>query len=247
MMTRSGWIAKTLVVALPMWACAVALGEDPKPAAKPAAPAAAHGEKPAAAPAPAKPATPAAAPAATATASAGAQATVGKPAPDFTGKDINGKDVKLSSFKGKVVVLEWTNHDCPVVNNCYGKSKAIPNTMAKFKGQDVVWISINSSNYAQDKLADIKKWVADNKVENTYVIDAPGTIGKMFGAKTTPHMFVIDKAGVLAYAGAIDNNPDGKNKDVRNYVEEAVSSLMKGSSVATPTTDPYGCTVKYKG
>ena len=234
MMTRSGWIAKTLVVALPMWACAVALAEDPKSAPKPAA--AAHGEKPA---------TPA--PAATATATAGTQATVGKPAPDFTGKDINGKDVKLSSFKGKVVVLEWTNHDCPVVNNCYGKSKTIPNTLAKFKGQDVVWISINSSNYAQDKIADIKKWVADNKVETTYVIDAPGAIGKMFGAKTTPHMFVIDKAGTLAYAGAIDNNPDGSKKDVRNYVEEAVTALMKGSSVPTPTTDPYGCTVKYKG
>lgn len=244
MTMRSGWIVKTLVVALPVWACAVAIAEDPKAAPKPAA--GAHSDKPAPAAKPAeKPAAPAATPAAAP--SATAQATVGKPAPDFTGKDINGKDVKLSSFKGKVVVLEWTNHDCPVVNNCYSKSKTVPNTMAKFKGQDVVWISINSSHYAQDKLADIKKWITDNKVESTYVIDAPGTIGKMFGAKTTPHMFVIDKNGTLAYAGAIDNNPDGSKKDVRNYVEEAVTALMKGSSVATPTTDPYGCTVKYKG
>lgn len=222
MSNRNLWIARGLLAGLPVWACALALAEEPK--TKPAGDA-----KPAAM-------------AATTTAST---AAIGKPAPEFTLKDTNGKEVKLSSFKGKVVVLEWINHECPVVQGQYSK-KNMPNTIAKFKGQPVQWLSIDSSSFANDKLEAIKKWVAENKLEQPYLLDAPGTVGKMYGAKNTPHMFVIDQKGNLAYMGAIDDNADGSKTSPRNYVEEAVNALIKGSAVPTPTTQAYGCSVKYK-
>jgi peroxiredoxin len=172
-------------------------------------------------------------------------AEIGKPAPDFTLKSVDGKEVKLSSFKGKVVVLEWINHECPVVNRVYG-ANTMAGTIEKFKGQDVIWLAIDSSNFAEQKIDSIKKWVADKKITSPYLLDASGKVGKMFGAKTTPHMFVIDKNGVLAYAGAIDDDESGSKTTKRNYVEEAVTALLKGTAVATPTTKSYGCTVKYK-
>jgi len=231
MRTNVSRISTVAAIMLPVWVCATVLaqhGTEPtKPAPKPAA-------QPATQPAP-KP-----------MAAAGTGAQIGKPAPEFALKDTTGKEVKLSSFKGKVVVLEWINHECPVVNRVYG-ANVTANTIAKFKGQPVQWIGIDSSNFAEEKKANITKWATDKKIDFPILLDAAGTVGKQFGAKTTPHMFVIDKEGILAYAGAIDNNPDGSKKDgVRNYVEEAVSALLKGSTVATATTDPYGCSVKYK-
>jgi len=209
-------------VAVPVWMSAAVLAQTKEPA---------------------HPTTPATKPAAAATTPA---AQVGKPAPDFALKDLNGKEVKLSSFKGKTVVLEWINHECPVVNRCYGANMTF-NTIAKFKGQPVQWIAIDSSGFAEEKKATIQKWVTEKKIDFPYLLDASGTVGKQFGAKTTPHVFVIDKNGTLAYAGAFDNNPDGSKKDgVRNYVEEAVKATLDGSTVATATTDPYGCSVKYK-
>jgi len=175
----------------------------------------------------------------------GPYAQIGKPVPEFTLQDVNGKDFKLAEFKGKIVVLEWINHECPVVNRCH-TSQIMTNTWKKFKDKSVVWVAIDSSHFCNDKIENIRTWVEKQKFEYPYLLDANGKVGQLFGAKTTPHMFVIDQKGVLAYSGAIDNDPYGKEQDTRNYVEEAITSLLDGSTVAMPTTKPYGCSVKYK-
>lgn len=172
-------------------------------------------------------------------------AKVGHAVPDFELKDTDGKEIKLSDYKGKVVVLEWINHECPVVNRVHG-AKLMSSTLAKFKGQPVVWLAIDSSWFANDKVSAIRTWMKERKLEYPILLDAPGAVGHAFGAKTTPHMFVIDQKGVLAYAGAPNNNQYGDDESPRNYVEEAVSALLKGSTVATAKTKSYGCSVKYK-
>ena len=180
----------------------------------------------------------------TATASA-ATAKIGAPAPDFKLKDIEGKDVSLSQFKGKIVVLEWSNSGCPVCQR-HAKAKTAAHTMEAFKDKDVQWINIDSTG--DQKVDDLKKFVKDNGLTAPYLMDPTGATGKTYGAKTTPHMFVIDQKGNLAYAGAIDDDNDGsKGEKAKNYVKEAVDSLLKGSAVATSTTEPYGCKVHYKG
>lgn len=175
-----------------------------------------------------------------------AQAEIGKPAPDFTLKDADGKEYKLSTLKGKVVVLEWTNHECPVVNRCH-KAKYMSDTLTKFKGKPVVWLAIDSSHFCQDKSESVRKWAEQQKLEYPILLDAAGKVGHAYQAKTTPHMFVIDQKGVLAYRGALDNDPYGnKEEGKQNYVLEAVDSLLQGSTVVTATTKSYGCSVKYK-
>jgi peroxiredoxin len=174
-----------------------------------------------------------------------ASAKIGAPAPDFKLNDLDGKDVSLSSFKGKIVVLEWSNSGCPVCQR-HAKAKTAAHTMDAFKGKDVVWVNIDSTGDA--KADDLKKFVKDNGLTAAYLMDPTGATGKAYGAKTTPHMFVIDQKGNLAYAGAIDDDKAGdKGEKAKNYVKEAVESLLKGSAVATSTTDPYGCAVHYKG
>jgi peroxiredoxin len=173
------------------------------------------------------------------------EARVGEPAPDFTLKDTEGKEYKLSDLRGKVVVLEWINHECPVVNRVH-KNKAIENTRAQFKDQPVVWLAIDSSHFANDKLSSIKKWKEEQKLDYPILLDAPGAVGRMYAAKTTPHMFVIDQKGNLAYTGALDKEADDEG-EARQYVVEAVNALLKGSTVAISRTRPYGCSVKYKG
>ena len=172
------------------------------------------------------------------------QAEIGKPAPDFTLKGLDGKEHKLSEYKGKVVVLEWINHACPVVNRCHN-SKIMTETAAKFEGKPVVWLAIDSSYFAEEKAADSRQWAKRYGIDYPVLLDAAGKVGHLYAAKTTPHMFVIDKNGVLAYTGAIDNDPYGTNGDKRNYVEDAVTNLLKGSAVATAKTKSYGCSVKY--
>ena len=175
-----------------------------------------------------------------------AQAEVGKPAPEFALKSVDGTEHKLSEYKGKIVVLEWTNHQCPVVNACHD-AKTVQNTIAKFEGKPVVWLAIDSSHFCEKEIKDITEWNAKHEINHPVLLDAKGEVGHLYAAKSTPHMFVIDKHGVLAYAGAIDNKKAKDDDSVRNYVEEAVTSLLKGSTVATSKTKPYGCSVKYKG
>ena len=265
---RVSWIASAIVFAIAMPVFAQTEPAKPAPAKEPAkeapksaAPAPAAAKEPAkepvkevpkpVAPAPAptaakepakdaaKPAAPAAAPAAAATAVA-----IGKPAPAFGLKDVNGKDVKLADYKDKVVVLEWANSGCPVCQR-HAKGGTASKVMGNFKDKPVVWVNIDSTGDA--KADDCKKFATDNKL-GTYLLDPTGATGKAYGAKTTPHVFVIDQKGNVAYMGAMDDDKDGSKGDkAKNYVKDAIDAVLKGSTVATATTEPYGCTVKYKG
>ncbi|MDO8632667.1 MAG: redoxin domain-containing protein, partial [Phycisphaerales bacterium] len=169
-------------------------------------------------------------------------AAIGKPAPAFTLKNLEGKDVKLADFSGKIVVLEWSNAGCPFCVR-HAKNKTAEKTLANFKDKGVVWVNIDSTEGT--KTDDLKKFVKDNGLTAAYLLDTTGATGKAYGAKTTPHMFVIDAKGNLAYSGAIDDDADGKKEKARNYVQEAVDALLKGTTVATATTESYGCSVKY--
>jgi peroxiredoxin len=171
-----------------------------------------------------------------------AAAKVGAPAPQFSLQDQNGKTVNLSDYTGKIVVLEWFNNECPFVVRHY-KDGDMNKTAAGLADKGVVWLAINSTNgkTPQDNKAVAAEW----KVERPILDDSSGNVGHMYGAKTTPHMFIIDKDGKLAYIGAIDNNANGNEKQVVNYVDKAVNELLNGSSVSESQTKSYGCSVKY--
>ena len=182
-----------------------------------------------------------------AAAAASATATVGKPAPDFTLRDLDGKEVRLSSFKGKTVVLEWFNPGCPFVVYAHGEGP-LETLPAKATADGVVWLAINSGAPGkQGHGVDVnKKAVADWKITHPVLLDESGAVGRAYGASTTPNVFVIDAAGTLAYAGALDNAPLGKaDGPVTNYVTAALADLAAKRAVATPSTKPYGCSVKY--
>jgi peroxiredoxin len=170
-----------------------------------------------------------------------AHAKLGAPAPAFTLKNTDGKDVSLSDFAGKTVVLQWINPDCPV---CKGKMEdgSVAKMMADAKAADpdVVFLLINSTHYMADKPAANADYMKANKVSATALVDGDGAVGHAYGAKTTPHCYVIDPKGTLAYDGAIDD------KGSKNYVVEAVTAIKQGKPVATASTKPYGCSVKYK-
>ncbi len=172
-----------------------------------------------------------------------ADAEVGKPAPDFTVTDVNGKAHKLSDYKGKIVVLESYNLDCPYVANHYNTG-AMQELQGNLTGKDVAWLTVNSS---YDDAAKAKKEVADKKIKSTVVYDPAGRIGKAYGFKTTPHMVVIGKDGKVAYNGAIDDKAEteGDPRAAKNYVKDAVAKLQAGQPVAVAKTRPYGCGVKY--
>jgi len=179
-----------------------------------------------------------------ATAMATADAEVGKSAPDFSVKDISGKTHQLSDYKGKVVVLESYNLDCPFVANHYN-SGAIQELQKETTGKGIVWLSVNSS---YPDAAKAKKEFEAKKIKATALLHDPkGTIGKTYGFKTTPHMIIIDKEGVVAYNGAIDDKAvtEGDPREARNYVREAVGKLATGGNVSVARTKPYGCGVKY--
>jgi peroxiredoxin len=172
-----------------------------------------------------------------------AQATalkLGELAPDFSLKDQRGQELKLSSLRGKLVVLEWTNPTCPFVVRHY-KAKTMT-TLAQ-SHPDVVWLTINSSHFTQD--ADNAKW-ADSEGVKRVLNDASGEVGQRYRARTTPHMYVIDAAGKLAYQGAIDDDPYGDKQAPLNYVAEALKALKAGAQPKVGETKPYGCSVKYK-
>jgi peroxiredoxin len=174
---------------------------------------------------------------------------VGKPAPDFSLPDLDGKTVQLSQFKGKTVVLEWFNPDCPFVKANHSKG-SLKGMAKRFTDKGIVWLAVNSSAAGkQGHGADVNR-----KGKETYGMDYPilldekGEVGKMYGARTTPHMYIIDPQGVLVYKGAIDNTPgsDPEPEDkVVNYVDTALGELAAGKAVTTKETEPYGCSVKY--
>lgn len=172
---------------------------------------------------------------------------IGEPVPAFSLKDLDGKTRSIADFKGKIVVLEWTNPNCPYVERVY-KSGVMTSVQKKYADK-VVWLTVNSTNpYHQDfeTLEDLgktyKKW---NAAFATMLLDPDGKVGKMFDAKTTPHMYIIDKEGKLAYAGAIDDDPRGNKSEKTNYVDTGLANLLEGKAVATTTTRSYGCTIKY--
>ena len=196
-----------------------------------------------------KPAAATAAAPAVAAVAPGAKAELGKAAPDFTLTDLDGNAVKLSSFKGKTVVLEWFNPGCPFVkqNHVHGPLKDMA---ARVTPTGVVWLSINSA--AQGKQGHGKEENVKGRdtfgMKNPILLDESGDVGHAYGAKSTPHMFVIDKEGTLVYRGAIDNAPDGDPRGsdkVINYVDAALADLAAGRPVAQSQTDSYGCSVKY--
>ena len=184
-------------------------------------------------------------------ASASAEAKVGTAAPAFTAPATTGASQSLADLRGKVVVLEWTNHDCPYVRKHYesGNMQAL---QRETTGQGVVWLTIISSapgtqGYVTAPQAD--ELTASRKAAPAAVLlDPKGTVGKLYGATNTPHMYVIDKTGTLVYAGAIDDRPTTRRADVQganNYVRAALQSVAAGEPVKTPVTRAYGCTVKY--
>jgi len=173
------------------------------------------------------------------------RAKVGEPAPAFSLKDVNGKEHKLSDYAGKIVVLEWSNHQCPFCRR-HAKLRTAEKVMARFEGKPVVWLGINSTKTCEENVAKIKKWMKKSKITYPMLLDASGIVGKLYGAKTTPHMFVIDAGGVLVYSGAMDDDPYGGGDHVENYVEKAVAALLEGKTVLKSTTKPYGCSVKYR-
>jgi peroxiredoxin len=181
----------------------------------------------------------------------GADLKIGGQAPDFTLKDTGGTEHSLSDFKGKTVVLEWTNYDCPFVKKHYGSGN-MQMLQKKYTGEGVVWLSIWSSAEGKQGYYKPEEWVkkidAAKAKATAVLLDATGTVGKLYGAKTTPHMFVIDKEGKLVYRGAIDDNRywDPKTiKGAKNYVADALDALLAGKKVAEADTKSYGCSVKY--
>lgn len=232
--------AKSILPSLSLIALAAACGgSQDEPAA------ATTGESTAAVPAAA---TPAASSEAQPAAAAGATEAVKNPAPDFTLSDLNGKQVSLSSLRGKTVVLEWFNPGCPFVRYAHGEGP-LKDLAKKHTANGIVWLAVNSgADGKQGAGVDVnrqasKEWSMDHPV----LIDGTGQVGKSYGAKTTPHMYVIDPNGSLIYKGALDNAPLGKvpSEGLVNYVDGALAALSSGKPVEVAETKPYGCSVKY--
>lgn len=180
-----------------------------------------------------------------------AQAVVGQPAPAFQATDINGKPVQLSDYAGKHVVLEWFNPGCPFVQKHYNSGN-MPATQKAALAKGAVWISINSdAREPGDKKAAtaFRNWLKDKGASPTAVLlDGAGAIGKAYGARATPHMFVIDPQGKLVYAGAIDSKPSTNPDDIKtatNYVGQALNESMAGKAVSKPRSQAYGCSIHY--
>lgn len=181
---------------------------------------------------------------------ASAEPKVGQLAPAFAAVDSNGKKVNLSDYRGKTVVLEWTNDGCPYVRKHYNAG-AMQDLQRKWTGQDVVWLSVISSPPGEQGFADgprANKLTTERKAAPTAVLlDAKQGVARAYGATSTPHMYIITADGTLAYAGAIDDNPSsrGDPKKAKNYVDEALAEVKAGKPVSTPATRAYGCVVKY--
>jgi peroxiredoxin len=180
-----------------------------------------------------------------------AAAPAGSPAPSFTVKDLNGNPVNLADYKGRTVVLEWSNFGCPFVQKHY-RSGNMQSLQAKY-GSDAVWLTVNSTNRSSSDYEEPAKLSTElrdfHAAPAKYLMDDSGAIGTAYGAKTTPHMFVIDPAGKVVYNGAIDDKRSTDLADVKtakNYVAAALDELKAGKPVTVSSTTPYGCSVKYR-
>src|SRR5215469_11817797 len=176
---------------------------------------------------------------------------LGQPAPPFTATDAAGKPVSLAQFAGKTVVLEWTNSGCPYVGKHYD-SGTMQSLQKKETADGVVWLTVSSSAPGTQGYftpATANKWAAREHWSGTAILmDSAGKIGRQYGARNTPHMFVIDKAGKIAYMGGIDDRPYAAPESLKGakpYVAMALADLKAGRPVATPVSQPYGCSVKY--
>jgi peroxiredoxin len=180
-----------------------------------------------------------------------AQTRIGAPAPAFSLLDSNGKTVSLADFKGKTVVLEWSNHDCPYVRKHYG-SNNMQTLQKKWTTQGVVWLTLISSapgteGYVSAEEAN-KLTVERGAAPSDVLFDPKGDVGRSYGAQTTPHMYVIKGDGTLVYMGGIDDKPTTRLSDVKtakNFVDAALSEVAQGKPVSVTTSRPYGCSVKY--
>ncbi len=170
----------------------------------------------------------------------------GRLAPDFELNGFDGRTASLAQYKGRVVVLEWFNTGCPFSKYHYETKPTMVNLAKKYKGKEVVWLAINSTNNTtpEANIAFAKK----HKLPYPILDDRAGRVGRAYGARTTPHIIIVDKEGIVAYNGAIDSAPMGKAKEgVQSigYVDQALAQLTSGQKVKTPATPPYGCSVKY--
>jgi peroxiredoxin len=180
-----------------------------------------------------------------------ANAPAGQPAPSFIATDLAGKPVNLSDYKGKTVVLEWHNFGCPFVQKHY-RSGNMQALQARYAA-DVVWLAVNSTNKDASDYTEPRKLEAQLKefkaTPGRYLMDEPGTVGMAYGAKTTPHMYIIDPSGKVVYNGAIDDKRSTRVEDVKiakNYVAAALDEMKAGKPITTASTTPYGCAVKYR-
>ncbi|MDB5753255.1 MAG: periplasmic/rane thiol peroxidase-like protein [Ramlibacter sp.] len=185
-------------------------------------------------------------------AAAQAAPPVGQPAPEIALKDASGKAVKLSDYRGKYVVLEWTNPGCPYVRKHYNSGNMAA-TQQDAAAKGVVWLSVNSTEKAASDYLEPTKlvaWQKERKVQPTAVLmDEDGTAGKAYGARTTPHMYIVDPQGRLVYAGGIDSIASSNEDDIAkatNYVKQGLAEALAGKPITAATTRPYGCSIKYK-
>ncbi len=176
---------------------------------------------------------------------------VGSAAPDFTVNNVKGEEVSLADVKGKVVVMEWVNFECPFVKKHYS-SKNMQKLQADYTAKDVVWVTVNSSaegkqGYLEASALD-ERASAEGSMASQIIVDTDGTLGKAFDAKVTPHMMILDKSGTLVYSGAIDSVPSTDAADIDGsdtYFANALDAVLSDSEVPNATNKPYGCSVKY--
>lgn len=178
-------------------------------------------------------------------------AQIGQPAPDFKAMDTNGKEQTLSQYKGKTIILEWTNPECPYVVKHYGSGnmQALQKEAAE---AGAIWLTIASSAKGKQGYmvnSDANAWTGTQKAMPTArLVDDSGAIGHLYAAKTTPHMYVVNPEGILVYSGAIDDNDSFKPETIagaKNYIRETLKAIKDGSPVSVASTKPYGCSVKY--
>jgi len=168
----------------------------------------------------------------------------GKRAPEFELNSFDGKTVSLSDYRGKIVVLEWLNFECPFSRYHYETKNTMVELAKKYKGKNVVWLAVNSTSHTTPEPN--KDFAKRHELPYLILDDRSGKVGRAYGAETTPHMYIIDPRGRIVYEGAIDDSPLGQKKEgVINYVDNALAELTAGKAVSTPKTKPYGCTVKY--